>query len=339
MSAALLEVTRGPLVENIHRGDIAVVGRNGKLLYYKGDPYKVAYVRSALKPIQTLNVFSSGADNKFHFDDEEISIMCASHYGEDIHRKVVERILEKLGLNMNDLLCGSTYSLKQEYRNEQIAGHAVLTPANTDCSGKHGGMLAACLAKGYSIEGYNLEEHPVQRDIKKIVSSFCEVEEEKIAIGIDGCGVPVHGVPLYNAALGFAKLACPDGLEPDLKYSCERIFSAMNNAPDMVAGPGGFCTELIKKTNGKLIGKLGADGVYCIAVKGLDIGIAVKIEDGNYNRAIPPVVMRCLEDLSVLSSSEVESLDSFRKGLIVNNLNNVVGQVNPVFHLNEAVCL
>lgn len=336
MSEILLQVTRGTLVENIHRGDIAVVGRNGELLYYKGDALKLTYIRSALKPIQTLNVFMSGAEEMYHFRDEEISLMCASHYGQDFHREVVDSILDKIGLRMENLLCGATYSLKQEYRTAQIAEHVELTPANTDCSGKHGGMLAACLAKGYSIENYNSQDHPVQKDIKKIISDFCEIEEEKIIIGVDGCGVPVHGMPLYNAALGFAKLSCPDGLEPKLRDSCERIFTAMNNAPEMVAGTEGFCTELIKNTNGKLIGKLGADGVYCIGVKGMNIGIAVKIEDGNYIRAIPPVVMRCLEDLGVLSDSEIESLEPFRKGYIINNLNSIVGEVNAVFHLDKA---
>ncbi|MEK1830281.1 asparaginase [Priestia megaterium] len=166
MSEILLKTTRGPLVENIQRGDIAVVGKDGKLQYYKGDPFKVAYIRSSLKPIQTLNVFLSGADQKYHFDDEEISLMCASHYGEDFHRKVVDRILKKIGLKMSDLICGAKYSLKEEYKIEQIANHMELTPANSDCSGKHGGMLATCLSKGYSIENYNSLDHPLQKDIK-----------------------------------------------------------------------------------------------------------------------------------------------------------------------------
>ena len=105
MSEVLLEVTRGPLVENIHRGDIAVVGRDGKLKYYKGDPYKVAYLRSSLKPIQALNVFLSGAVEKYNFEDDEIALMCSSHYGEDMHRAVVDKIFNKIGLNESNLLC------------------------------------------------------------------------------------------------------------------------------------------------------------------------------------------------------------------------------------------
>lgn len=336
MSEILLEVTRGPLVEMIHRGDIAVVGKDGKLKYYKGDPYKVTYMRSSLKPIQALNVFLSGAMEKYNFEDDEIALMCASHYGEDMHRQVVDKTLKKIGLTQDNLICKEEYSINEDYKKLQIANHVKLTPANSDCSGKHCGMLASCLAKGYKTEDYNLIDHPIQQDIKKVIADFCEVDEDKIAIGIDGCGVPVHGMPLYNAALAFSKFTFTDSLEPDLKNACDRIFSAMNNHPEMIAGTNGFCTELIKNTHGKLIGKIGADGVYCLAVKGMDVGIAIKIEDGNFHRAIPPVVMRCLEELNLLTTSEMEALSSFRHEHLTNSLGQRVGKVNAVFHLDEA---
>ena len=54
--------------------------------------------------IQTINVFLSGAVDKYKFDDSEISIMCASHYCEDFHLKVIDSMLEKLGLNLNNLI-------------------------------------------------------------------------------------------------------------------------------------------------------------------------------------------------------------------------------------------
>lgn len=335
MSDILLEVTRGPLVENIHRGDIAIVGRKGELKYYKGNPFRVAYLRSSLKPIQALNVFISGADKKYKFEDEEIALMCASHYGEDMHREVLEKILNKIGLSMDSLLCKGSYSISEEYKKFQIANHIELTPGNSDCSGKHSGMLASCLAKGYSIENYNLPDHPIQQDIKKVIADLCEIDEEKIVIGIDGCGVPVHGMPIYNAAFAFSKFACTDGLTPELKDSCDRIFKSINNAPEMIAGTNGFCTDLVKNTNGKLIGKLGADGVYCLAIKGIDVGIAIKIEDGNYSRVIPPVVMRCLEDIGALTTEEIKSLEKYRSEDLKNSLNETVGKVNPAFHLSK----
>ena len=335
MSEVLVNVTRGPIVESLHRGDIAVVNYEGELLFYKGDPYKLTYTRSAIKPVQALNVFLSGAVEKFNFNDEEIAIMCASHYGEDFHRKTVENMLDKMGLKIDNLLCGATYSISTNYKAEQIANHVKLNPTNTDCSGKHAGMLAASICKGYSLEGYNLPEHPVQMDIKKVISDMCEVDEESIIIGIDGCTVPVHAMPLFNAALGIAKLVKPDNLDSNIKAACERIFTAMNNAPEMVSGTDGFCTELIKNTHGKLIGKLGAEGLYCIGIKDMGIGIAIKIEDGNYSRAISPAAMRCLEDLEVLDKEELEALKDFRFFHNLNNIGAIVGEVEPGFHLDK----
>lgn len=333
MSEILVNVNRGPIVESLHRGDIAVVNSEGKLLYSIGDPYKVTYMRSAAKPIQTLNVILSGAADKFKFTDEEISIMCASHYGEDFHRKTVEGIMKKIGLSVNDLLCGTTLSLNEEYKRQLIWNHVKLNPTNTDCSGKHAGMLAACIYKGYDIKNYNLEQHVIQKEIKKVVAEMCGIDEKKIYIGTDGCTVPVYGIPLYNMALGFAKLANPDNLSIEYKNAANRVFKAMNNAPEMVAGTNGFCTELIKNTHGKLIGKFGAEAVYCIGIKGMNIGIAVKIEDGNSNRALYPVVMQCLEDLNVLDKEEKKALNKFK---IIKNLNNIgksVGEIKPIFNL------
>lgn len=336
MSSKLLEVTRGTLSENIHRGDIAVVGSNGELLYYKGNPYKVTYLRSALKPILALNIFISGANQKYNFNEEEIALMCSSHYGQDMHVKVLNRILSKIGLKIDSLICGPSYSLNPQIKIEQITNHVKITAANSDCSGKHAGMLASCLSKGYSIDRYNSPDHPVQKDIKKIVSDICEIDEEKIIIGTDGCGVPVHGIPLYNAALGFAKFTCPENLKPQLANACNTIFNSINNSPDMITGTNDFYSEVIRKTNKKLIGKLGCTGTFCLAIKGLNAGIAIKIEDGNYVEAIPPVVMRCLEDLNVLTTDEISSLKSYINENITNDLNEVVGKVNAVFHLDKS---
>ncbi|WP_461207738.1 asparaginase [Clostridium sp. DL1XJH146] len=336
MSEVLVNVTRGPIVESCHRGDAVVVDKRGRVLKYIGNPYKVTYIRSAGKPLQALNVILSGAAERFKFTDAEIAIMCASHYGEDFHRKTVEGILKKIGLTIDSLKCGSPLSIKEEYALKLVAEHFELNPTNSDCSGKHSGMLATCVHKGYEIEDYVKKEHILQQEILKVVAKMCEMKEEDIYLGIDGCSVPVHGMPLYNMALGFAKLANPDNLEDDYKDASNRVFKAMNNHPEMVAGTDGFCTELIKHTNGKLTGKLGAEGVYCIGFKDKDIGLAIKMEDGNYSRALWPAVMRCLEDLNILDEDELKALDKFRVMDNTNTFNTVVGKIEPSFHLCSA---
>ncbi len=334
MSEPMIHVTRGPLTESIHRGDAVVVNKYGQILASIGDPFKTTYIRSAGKPLQTLNVVVSGAADHFGFTDAEIAIMCASHYGEPFHRETILSILKKMDQPLEALQCGSTLSIKAEYAKELIASHFDLKPYNNDCSGKHSGMLATCLMKHYPLEGYTLIDHSVEQDILATIAHMCQIPAEEIALGVDGCSVPVHGMPLYNMALGFARLADPAELEEPLQMACRRVYDAMNAAPEMVAGTDGFCTELMHHTNGKLIGKLGAEAIYCIGVRDGGLGIAVKIEDGNYERALNPSVMRILEDLNILTDAELKALESFREPPVKNNLGALVGTVTPIFHLN-----
>jgi len=334
VSEIAVKVTRGALVESIHRGDIAVVNSSGELLHSLGNPYKVTYMRSAAKPIQALNVILSGADKRFSFTDEEISVMCASHYGEDFHRNTVENILKKIGLGIDNLLCGSTLSLNEDYAEKLLWNHVKLNPSYTDCSGKHCGILSVCVLKGYDLNSYNLLEHPVQREIKEIISKVCFIKEEDIIVGIDGCTVPIFGMPLYNMALGFCRMANSSVFSREYKNAADRVFKAMTKAPEMVAGTGGFCTELMKNTGGRLIGKLGAEGVYCIGVRDMDLGIAIKIEDGN-SRALWPTAVKCLEDLKVLKEKEKKALSIFKIRDNINNVKEKVGEIFPDFYLNK----
>lgn len=336
MSEIVVKVTRGSLVESVHRADIAVVDSKGNLVCSLGNSHKVTYMRSAAKPIQTLEVILSGAAEKFSFTDEEISIMCGSHYGEEFHIKTVEKILKKLGLKIDNLLCGSTLSLNKEYSKKLLWDHIKLNPTYTDCSGKHAGILSVCVLEGYSLEDYNLPEHPVQKEIKRIISRVCSIEEESIIIGTDGCTVPVFGMPLYNMALGYSRIASGNGLPQSYKKAANRVFRAMNNAPEMVAGTDGFCTDLIKNTNDKIIGKFGAEGVYCIGIKDMNLGVAIKIEDGN-TRALWPTVIKCLEDLNVLDRNEKNLLSKYKSQQNLNNVGEKIGDIFPDFSLKKNI--
>lgn len=332
MSEILVEVTRGNIVECIHRGDIAIVDNKNTLLHSIGNPEKITYMRSAAKPLQTLNVILSGAAEKFNLSNDEISIMCASHYAEDFHMKVLNSILSKINLKKDDIKGGIVTSLKQQYALELAYKRAELTPLHSDCSGKHTGMLSVCVHNNYPIESYLDFNHPCQQEILEHLAYMIGLDKSNISIGIDGCSAPVHSMPLRNMALGFAKLANPENLPEDYKQACNRIFKAMNDYPEMVSGTDGFCTELIKRTNGKLVGKIGAEGVYCIGIKEKNIGIAIKLEDGAMAK-LPPIVVKTLSDLNVLSDKELESLSEY---LIMKNRNDIdttVGYVKPKFKL------
>ena len=204
-----------------------------------------------------------------------------------------------------------------------------------DCSGKHAGMLAVSKLNGYNIGQYTSPGHPVQKEISAILAQMAMIETKEIKLGIDGCSVPVHAMPIYNMALAYANFANPEKLNPKFKKAAERIYSAMMKHPEMIAGTEGFCTELIKNTNGKLIGKIGAEGIYCVGIKDKDIGIAVKIESGSMD-VLPPVVMHVLENLELLDKNELKSLEKFRIMNNINDVNKVVGKMYPVFHLSQS---
>jgi L-asparaginase II len=328
----LVNVTRGSLIESRHYGHIAVVDSRGILVAAVGDPFYRTYLRSSAKPLQTLAVILSGAADRYGFTDCELSVMSASHYGEDFHRKAVLSILEKAGCTPAELLCGSVFSLNNDYALKMaLQGHDE-NPLFSDCSGKHAGMLAVCKHKGWDTANYTDPNHELQKYVTEIIAEMSETPVSEIDMAIDGCGSPVHGMPLYNMANAFARFASPQSLSQNTAKACERVFAAMVNCPEMVSGTGGFCTELIKNTHGNLIGKIGAEAVYVVGIKKQQLGIAIKLEDGNLWR-IAPAVVHTLKELKILDDSELDALRSF---LVMENRNKhgqIVGEVFPGFGL------
>ena len=334
MAELLIEVNRGEIIESMHRGDIAVVNYKGDLLYYLGDPYKVTYIRSAAKPLQAMNVVLSSAYHEYDLTLDELAVMCDSHYGESFHTKVVERLLSKIYLTKEHLLGGSVHSLSSKVALQQAWDHRNPDQLVSDCSGKHAGFLAVCKKNGYPVHNYNAQDHPLQKEIVDIISKMCQYPSERIKIGVDGCSVPVHALPVFNMALGYARLANPVGLPNSYLKAASTVFDAMINYPEMIAGTDGFCTELIRNTHGKLIGKIGAEGVYCVGVKGSGIGIALKMEDGSMDR-IPPVIIKILKDLKLLSQDEMATLRKFDPIENLNDLGEPVGEIRANFELNK----
>ncbi len=98
MSEIIVEVTRGPIVECIHRGDIAVVGTDKRLKFFQGNPGKVTYLRSSAKPFQALNIVESGAYEELNLTPRELAVACGSHSASADHVEAVRSILEKAGV-------------------------------------------------------------------------------------------------------------------------------------------------------------------------------------------------------------------------------------------------
>ena len=243
--------------------------------------------------------------------------------------------VNKIGITLYDLKTGKPYSFYPSYREKQLKENQEMKQYNSDCSGRHIAFIAECIALNYPMEGYDSPEHPIQKDILKLISDITRIPERDIVVGNDGCGVPVHAVPIKNMAMAYARFTTPENLPKEYRDGAKIIAESMCNEPDMIAAPGDFCTELLRVTKGKFIGKLGADGLFLVGVRGRDMGIAVKIEDGDVFTALYPVVMSTLDQLGLLSDEEKSALKDFSETPLLSDHGTVVGNVRPVFKLRR----
>ncbi len=336
----LVEVSRGPLVESIHQGHLVAVNGSGETIASLGNPDTVTFFRSSGKPFQAIPIVSSGAADQFQFTDREIAIACGSHSGESIHVQTVRTMLEKVGLDESALKCGVHEPFSIDVARRLIRDQQPPSVLQNNCSGKHAGMLALAKHLGAAIETYDELQNPVQQMILNTVSDFSGVSADNIAIGIDGCAVPVFGMPVRAMALAYARLVSPPPrIDSRARAACERIVKAMIDYPEMVGGTKNrLDTELIRAGKGRLISKIGAEGVYTVGVlpctdwpQGL--GLALKIADGDDQRARPPAVIDALRQLGVLAANDLDSLSSYSPTVIRNRRGDRVGEARAAFHL------
>jgi L-asparaginase II len=336
----LVEVRRGSITESRHRGHIAVVDGDGLVVAQLGAPETLTYLRSSAKPHQTVPLVASGAAERFGFDAREIALACASHSGEPIHVETVARMLKKIGLNDSALKCGTHEPFSNRETQRLRARGEKPHVLQNNCSGKHAGMLALALHLGAPVETYDQPDNPVQLQIGRTVEQFSGVAMEDIAVGVDGCGVPVFGVTVRAMALMYARLvAPPHDWDKATRAACERIVTAMTSHPEMVGGTTErLDTEMMRATNGALISKVGAEGVYTVGVlpcaewpRGL--GLALKIEDGEDRRARPVVVIESLRQLGVLTGMAYEAVKPYAGFSVKNHRGDDVGLVRAQFEL------
>ncbi|MDF2815207.1 MAG: asparaginase [Paenibacillus sp.] len=332
-SANLVRVTRGDLTESTHRGHIAVVDRLGQIVVAAGDPATKTFARSSAKPLQAIPIVESGAVEAFGLVPEDIAIMCASHNGEMIHTETIERFLEKLGLTEESLLCGPHYPYYEPMADKMKKNGQNPTAIHNNCSGKHSGMLALALRMGAATANYMSPEHPVQQYMLEVISTMSGVPIEQISLGTDGCGVPVFGLPLASLARAYAVFGQPEGLLPEARaLACRTVLEAIRRAPFFIAGTGRFDTRLLEVTGGRLVGKMGAEGVFAVTSPEQGSALAVKIEDGSM-RALYPTVTEALRQLKWLTGSEFDQLREFHKPFVRNWSGHEVGTIIPEFQL------
>ena len=320
----LVEVRRGPLVESRHRGSLAVCGQ-GRLLASLGDVGEPVFMRSIAKPIQALPVIESGAADRYGLSQLELAAMCGSLNGEDAQAEVVASILARVGLTEAALECGMQRPSHRPTAERLAREGAPISPLRHNCAGKHAAMLLLCAHFGWPTAGYPYPDHPVQQLILSRLAAFCGLPVESVAVGVDGCGVPVFGLPLSHVACAYARLA--EGVEP----AASRLIAACLAHPEMIGGEGRICTEAMRAVPG-LLAKTGAEGGYALALTEQGLGVALKVEDGAA-RAVHAAVVEVLAQLGALSEAGAAALERWRRPAVKNFRGEVVGEVKPVFRL------
>ena len=338
----LVKVTRGGITESRHRGHVVAVEPDGTIVAHLGAPETVTYLRSSAKPHQAIPLVASGAADRFGFTEKEIALACASHNGEPIHTELAASMLKKIGLTADALKCGVHEPYSAEAANELKQRGEAPNVLHNNCSGKHAGMLALALHLGAPTETYDEPSSPVQLAIGKIVAEFSGIPIEDIAVGTDGCGVPVFGITVKSMAMMYARLVAPPAeFGEEVKNACARIVTAMTNHPELIGGTSErLDTEMMRAAPGRIVSKVGAEGVYTAAILPCDdwprgLGLALKIEDGDDRRARPTVVIESLRQLGVLSDESLEAVSRYAFYPVLNRRGDVVGEVTPEFKLNR----
>ena len=338
----LVEVSRGGLTESRHRGHIVAVEPDGRVVAQLGARETVTYLRSSAKPHQAIPLLTSGAADRFNFDEREIALACASHNGEPIHTETAAGMLNKIGLGPEALKCGSHEPYSPDAARELREKGEQPNALHNNCSGKHAGMLALALHLGAPTETYYEPGNPVQQEIGKVVAEFSDVAIEDMAVGTDGCGVPVFGITVKAMAMMYARLVSPPSdFDEATRKACARIVSAMTSHPELIGGTKDrLDTEIMRAAPGRVVSKVGAEGVYTCGILPCEdwprgLGLSLKIEDGDDHRARPTVVIESLRQLGVLSDSSLEAVARYAFFPVRNRRGDVVGEVTAAFKLNR----
>ena len=355
----IFELSRGNIPESIHFGALAVVDSHGRMVAHYGDPQAVTFLRSSAKPFQAMPFLEHGGQAAYDMSPREIALICASHSGTDEHYIAVKNLQTKTGVKETDLLCG-THALSHKPTVEAMRErNEPLTPNRHNCSGKHTGMLAYTLLKKISLEQtpdnppYVDPKHPVQKEIVLAFAEMCSLEPGQITIGIDGCSVPTFAVPLYNAALAYARLCDPVALGSARAGICRTITASMTSNPFMVGGPDSFDTDIMGHAAGRILCKGGAEGYQALGIMpgvlgagSPGLGIIFKISDGDlaahtsssgsYGHIRPAVALEVLRQLGVLSSNELQALAAYGPSFPLHNWRKIeVGRGAPLFTLSR----
>ncbi len=316
----MVEVTRSGEIECIHQGVAVLINSSGNILKEWGNSDLKIYPRSALKPIQTLNLYKDGVADSLNLTEEQIAITTASHHAEKIHLDIISNWLKKININEENLSCGhdwpwnleDKFKAKLEYKNKRKIYH--------NCSGKHCGHLAVCKHKNLITENYQKKTHPIQKDLIQLIENLSEYKIKNI--GIDGCTLPNPLMPLNKFAFAASQLADSKKLNENEGIT-KKIFNACVNFPEITGGTNSANCIYTKLSKKKIFFKNGAEGVFLALIPEIKSALVVKILDGAA-RAAEIAIAGLISELNILDENDLEKI---KFSEITNSVGQKIGKV------------
>lgn len=267
----LVVVERNGHHESVHHGALVVLDENGSVAFAIGDPSVEVFGRSAWKPFQAAVMVDAG----LRVPSDQLAVVAGSHSGRREHQSLVLAVLASAGLDET--------SLRNAPEAPFAAGRTEVSRIAANCSGKHAGMLATSVARGWSTDEYLSSNHPVQL---AIVSRAAELGAGSARFaGADGCGAPAIISSLVELAHAMRSIAT------GASNGYAAVRDAMLMHPELVAGPGRYATMVMTARPG-VLAKDGAEGVITLG-SASGRALAMKIADGN-TRAWGPILSTLL---------------------------------------------
>ncbi len=318
-------VTRGALIESRHRVHAVVVNAAGRTIGVAREPSIVTHWRSCAKPFQIMPLIENGGFDSLGWGDDQLAIACGSHGGEPEHVALACEMLASIGMEEGDLACGPHEPLSPRGQKALRDSGARPTRLHNNCSGKHAAMLGFAHSAQWPVVGYERKDHRVQLACLSEVAKWSGVNAANIVQAVDGCGVVEFGLSLEAMALAYARLADHARLSYEVP---SRIVHAMQTRPFLIGGSDRFDSAIIEATEGRVITKVGAEGVHSVAIVDDGIGIALKVEDGA-QRAQYTAVISVLQHFGALSRDLPPRLTEFAHRPLRNTRGEIVGEVRP----------
>ncbi len=321
---------RGSQIESEHEVKALVLNSNNISVFSTKNDNDITFPRSAVKIFQAIPMIKNGSYKYYNLNSKQIALSASSHFGEPRHILLLYKWLKKLKVHENILKCGIHNPLNLKSSNNLFLSKKLPTQIYNNCSGKHLGMITSSLYKGYDIKKYTDFNHPLQKEILKILEYFNEYKINNKFKAIDGCSAPQYAFPLKNLALSMQKISNFESLEAKLSFSLKKIISSISKNPFYIGGTGRLDSQIIRITKGRIFCKIGAEGVFMFSDFEKKYGGIIKVKDGN-QRALPVVVIKLLNKIKSINKKEHYQLAFLQKNIVLNHKNIKVGTIQCKF--------